>query len=116
MYPVTSVLCVWLWFFLTSQCAQVIGKYFGLDQDKDGDVDVMDLIYYLSRTKVGKHIGLEILHDKLNNMSMDPFQAIHNRLDLIQKKMDSESELLSKTTIGQNNDVGASIFQKDHTE
>ena len=99
MYPVTSVLCIWLWFFCTSQIAQQIGKYWGLDQDKDGDVDVMDLIHYLSQTKLGRYIGLETLHDKLNKMSMDPFQAIHNRLDLIQKKMDSESELLSKSII-----------------
>ena len=99
MYPVTSVLCIWLWFFCTSQIAQQIGKYWGLDQDKDGDVDVMDLIHYLSQSKLGRYIGLETLHDKLNKMSMDPFQAIHNRLDLIQKKMDSESELLSKSII-----------------
>lgn len=99
MYPVTSVLCIWLWFFCTSQIAQQIGKYWGLDQDKDGDVDVMDLIHYLSQSKLGRYIGLETLHGKLNKMSMDPFQAIHNRLDLIQKKMDSESELLSKSII-----------------
>ena len=111
MYPITSVLCIWMWFFLTSQFAQLIGKHLGLDQDKDGDVDVMDLIHYLSQTKLGKYIGLETLHDKLNKMSMDPFQAIHNRLDRIQKKMDSESELLSKSIIGRNDDGNVSASE-----
>uniref|UniRef100_A0A7S0ASG7 EF-hand domain-containing protein n=1 Tax=Minutocellus polymorphus TaxID=265543 RepID=A0A7S0ASG7_9STRA len=117
MYPVTSVLCIWLWFFFTSQCAQVIGKYLGLDRDKDGDVDVLDLIHYLAQTKPGKYIGLEKLHDKLNKMSMDPFQAIHNRLDRIQKKMESESELLSKSIIGRNGEIrSTSEIQKNHSD
>lgn len=97
MYPIASVMVIWLWFFLTSQIAQVIGKNLGLDQDKDGDVDMLDLLHYLAQTKAGTYIGLEKLHARLNRISMDPFQAIHRRLDQIKQTMDSESELLSKS-------------------
>lgn len=96
-YPILSVLVIWLWFFLTSQIAQVIGRQLGLDQDKDGDVDMLDLLHYLAHTRAGKYIGLQRLHDRLNRMSMDPFQAIHRRLDQIKERMDSESDLLSKS-------------------
>ena len=75
----------------------MIGRQLGLDQDKDGDVDMLDLLYFLANTRAGKHIGLQNLHDRLNRLSQDPFQAIHRRLDQIKERMDSESDLLSKS-------------------
>ena len=33
LYPISSVLSIWLWFFLTSQAAQIIGHRLGLDMD-----------------------------------------------------------------------------------
>ena len=46
VYPVHSVLFPWTWFFLTSQIAQALGKYLGLDRDKDGDVDMLDFVFF----------------------------------------------------------------------
>lgn len=98
IYPVSSVFLVWLWFFLSSSLAQVIGQQLGLDHDGDGDVDFLDILHYLADTETGKKIGLRKLHDKLNRISMDPFLSIHKRLDQIAKKMNAESDMPNNGT------------------
>jgi hypothetical protein len=45
VYPVQSVLFLWTWFSLTSQVAQALGKYLGIETDKDGDVHMLDFLY-----------------------------------------------------------------------
>jgi hypothetical protein len=85
LYPVISVSSMLVFFFLTSQIAQVMGRRLGLDHDKDGDVDMLDLLSYAASTKWGKVLGLPKLHRMLNESMMDPFQEIHRRLDEIQR-------------------------------
>lgn len=85
MYPVLSVLTLWMFFFLTSQLAQVIGRRLGLDHDGDGDVDFLDLLSYAASTKWGKLLGIPIMHSMLNEATGDPFQEIRRRLDEIQE-------------------------------
>jgi len=83
LYPMASVISMWLVFFLSSQLFQVLGRKLGLDADEDGDVDFLDLLHCAARTKWGQWIGLPKLHEALNQASMDPFQEIKKRLDAI---------------------------------
>jgi hypothetical protein len=83
LYPITSVVGVWCFFFLISPLAQTIGRKLGLDHDKDGDVDFLDILHLVSETRWGKAIGLHKFHDMLNEATRDPFQEIHRRLDEI---------------------------------
>lgn len=89
LYPVYSVLAMWTFFFLTSQVAQALGKYLGLDADKDGDVDMLDFVYWASTTKVGKFVGLPGIYTMLNECTRDPFQEITRRLDALAEKVQS---------------------------
>jgi hypothetical protein len=84
IYPISSVLTMWTVFFLTSRLAQVLGRYLGLDQDKDGDCDLLDLLHYAAATKLGIRLGLPQLYRMLHESTMDPFKEIHRRLDEIQ--------------------------------
>ena len=88
IYPVTSVFVMWLFYFLTSQLAQTLGKSLGLDADKDGDVDFLDLLHWMASTRVGKICGFPALYDVLNKLNSDPFQEIHRRLDQITEHID----------------------------
>jgi hypothetical protein len=106
LFPMRSVMCLWLYFFLTSKVAQILGRRLGLDHDGDGDVDLLDILHYASTTRWGKTFGiLPKLHDLLNRSAMDPFQAIHRRLDQIQQLQKSDSQRLlvvneNSTSIG----------------
>jgi hypothetical protein len=84
LYPIASVPGMTLWFFLTSQLAQTLGKKFGLDSDGDGDVDWLDLLHAVGKTEVGRSMGIKKLYDFLNQCKFDPFKEIHRRLDRIQ--------------------------------
>jgi hypothetical protein len=68
LYPICSVLSIWVWFFLTSQAAQIIGHRLGLDMDKDGDVDSFDVLAWASKQWWGKYFWLEHVHGVLNAM------------------------------------------------
>jgi hypothetical protein len=92
IYPVYSVVALWLWFFLTSQVAQSLGRHWGLDADRDGDVDFLDFLQYFAHTQIGQRLGLQGLHDRLNDATMDPFQVIHQRLDQLKLHMERASE------------------------
>lgn len=85
LYPLASVLTMWLIFFLTSQCAQVIGKRLGLDVDEDGDVNMLDLLHFLSNRPFGRAIGLPRLYSILKESSLNPFDQINRRLDDLQQ-------------------------------
>ena len=91
LYPITSVAIMCLWFFLTSQLAQTIGKRLGLDHDGDGDVDWLDLLHFVAQTDIGNAIGLMKLHNLLNQANQDPFQEIHHRLNMIDRKINTSS-------------------------
>jgi len=92
MYPITSVSTVWLFFFLTSHIAQALGRKLGLDSDNDGDVDMLDLLHFVAKTRIGTWLGLPQLHAWLDDATRDPFQEIHRRLDRIQEQTDSHYE------------------------
>lgn len=86
LYPVTSVAVVWLVFFVKSKAFQALGLYYGLDADKDGDVDWLDVVEVLGRTKIGKVCKLDVLHNALNQK---PFQEeVLAKLHEIEKKVE----------------------------
>jgi hypothetical protein len=85
LYPIASVTVMLAWFFLTSKIAQTLGKRYGLDHDKDGDVDWLDCLHFFAETDLGTSIGLMRLHDLLNSATQDPFQEIHHRLNEIDR-------------------------------
>lgn len=95
LYPLLSVLTMWLFFFLTSQCAQVIGKRLGLDVDEDGDVNFLDLLHYLSNRPFGRAIGLPRLYSILKESSLNPFDEINRRLDELQTSTRSLGDNIS---------------------
>ena len=116
LYPITSVAIMCLWFFLTSQLAQTIGKRLGLDHDGDGDVDWLDLLHFVAQTDLGTAVGLMKLHNLLNQANQDPFQEIHHRLNMIDRKINTSSLNLGgmsserDANIGDSGGDGASIL------
>ena len=97
VYPVTSVFVIWFFFFLTSQMAQALGMYLGLDSDNDGDVDFLDLLHWMASTRVGRFLGMPVLYKMLNRLSCDPFHEIHKRLDRINERIAELSPYNSPT-------------------
>ena len=81
--PSASVGTIWVLFFLPSQLAQRIGIYLGFDQDKDGDVDILDLLDCVARTAPGKILRLNAVHSYLNEPRHNPFDDLVRRLDRI---------------------------------
>ena len=81
------------------QRAQYLGKKLGLDVDKDGDVDFLDLLQYLSQTKWGGAMGLTHLVKLLNESSLDPFLQINHRLDRIEMSTRSLGQTLSDRNV-----------------
>jgi hypothetical protein len=96
LYPLTSVMTMWSIFFLTSHCAQVLGKSLGLDVDQDGDVDLLDLLHYLSAQPLGRAVGLHRLYKILKESSLNPFDQINRRLDDLQQSTRSLSDIISQ--------------------
>eukprot|EP00339_Tiarina_fusa_P005862 CAMPEP_0117030198 /NCGR_PEP_ID=MMETSP0472-20121206/21801_1 /TAXON_ID=693140 ORGANISM="Tiarina fusus, Strain LIS" /NCGR_SAMPLE_ID=MMETSP0472 /ASSEMBLY_ACC=CAM_ASM_000603 /LENGTH=274 /DNA_ID=CAMNT_0004738173 /DNA_START=81 /DNA_END=905 /DNA_ORIENTATION=- len=85
LYPIEAVGTMCVWFFLTSQLAQTIGKRLGMDSDGDGDVDWLDLLHVLAKTRGGELLGLMSLHNILNQANQDPWQEVHHRLNEIDR-------------------------------
>lgn len=83
-YPVYSVVGLWVFFFLTSHLAQTIGRKMGLDSDGDGDIDFLDFLHVVAKTRCGQAMGLLKLHEMLNESAQDPFHAVNQRLNDIQ--------------------------------
>jgi hypothetical protein len=94
-YPVYSVIIIWIWFLLTSQVAQLIGRYLGLDTDADGNVDLLDFLYYCATTNWGRSIGLLHLHATIVKYAtkFDPLQEIKERLDQIAKELNDKNTM-----------------------
>ena len=90
-------LCYLVLFFLTSQMAQALGMYLGLDSDNDGDVDFLDLLHWMASTRVGRFLGMPVLYKMLNRLSCDPFHEIHKRLDRIIERIAELSPYNSPT-------------------
>ena len=111
LYPLYSVFTIWLFFFLTSQIAQVLGKNLGLDHDGDGDVDWLDLLHWASHTRLGKKVGLIRLHSFLNRSSLNPFLEIHRRLDEIQSTTRALNEQQSLRSLGDGHRDYSSLHQ-----
>lgn len=114
LYPLASVFVMTLWFFLTSQLAQTLGKKYGLDSDDDGDVDMLDLLHFLANTEIGSTLGLGKLHAVLNQCTGDPFQEIHRRLDRIHRSTELNSQRLLNAEGGpaSNGEQGGKSVQK----
>lgn len=94
LYPTTSVAVLWVIFFLPSRVAQLLGRHCGLDVDKDGDVDWLDLWHWVAtQTEWGKRWpGLRRSHAVLNewwsepNNTNPPWQAMQAQLDAMQQE------------------------------
>ena len=103
LYPIPSVISLWLIFFLKSQLFQVLGRRLGLDADGDGDVDVLDLLHCASRTSWGRWIGLPKLHEALRQAKVQPFQEIKRRLDEILNQTESVRALVTEQSVTNTN-------------
>ena len=101
LYPIPSVISIWIIFFSTSQMFQVLGRRLGLDVDGDGDVDVLDLLQCAARTSWGRWLGLPKLHHTLNQATINHWQEIKQRLD----------EILNRTAEG-NETVRSLLIQE----
>lgn len=101
LYPVSAVFAVWVWFFLSSHLAQVIGKYLGLDDDEDGNVDILDLLHYFAKMSWGECIGLLKLHAYLKQIRKDPLEEIRERLDDLVARYNETIEAASKSNRGE---------------
>jgi hypothetical protein len=93
VYPIASVLVMWVIFFLSSQIAQTLGKYLGLDSDADGDVDYLDLLHWAASKQMGKLLGIPFLYEFLNKLRTDPFIEIHKRLDRISESISHNKDI-----------------------
>jgi hypothetical protein len=87
LYPVTSVACLWVFFFSTSHVAQAIGRNMGLDGNRDDTVDFLDLLHILSESKWGAALGLRTLYNVLKEANRCHLREIHCRLDQIHGMM-----------------------------
>jgi hypothetical protein len=91
--PVLSVLIIWFGFFLTSQMAQMLGSYLGLDSDGDGDVDYLDLLHWAASKRLGKLLGLAALYKFLKKLNTDPFIEIHKKLDCMSQQISRKKDM-----------------------
>lgn len=90
-YPTVSVSVVWLCAFSTSRAGQMLGRRLGLDKDKDGDVDMLDVLAWAAERSWGKALRLDRIHAFLNPLAVDlPGQVrkIMAKLDQIDDKVD----------------------------
>jgi hypothetical protein len=83
LYPVTTVACLWVFFFCTSHFAQAIGRNMGLDGNRDGEVDFLDFLHQLSESRWGGALGLRTLYNVLKDANRNQLQEIHRKLDQI---------------------------------
>ncbi len=58
-----------------------------MDKDKDGDVDILDLLDCVARTPVGRVLRLNHVHGYLNAPRHNPFDDLVRRLDRIDSKV-----------------------------
>ena len=58
-----------------------------MDKDKDGDVDILDLLDCVARTPVGRVLRLNHVHSYLNAPRHNPFDDLVRRLDRIDSKV-----------------------------
>ncbi|KAL1525000.1 hypothetical protein AB1Y20_019876 [Prymnesium parvum] len=86
-FPITSVAAMLCWFVITSRACQSLGLYLGLDKDEDGDVDLLDLLAEIARTRVGTKLGLSHLHAWLNKPT-DPLKLIEQKLESLERKLE----------------------------
>mmetsp|Transcript_23679 Transcript_23679/g.71015 ORF Transcript_23679/g.71015 Transcript_23679/m.71015 type:complete len:245 (-) Transcript_23679:29-763(-) len=86
--PMASVAALWVLFFLPSQLAQRLGLWLGLDADRDGDVDVLDVLDFFAETRLGVLLRLRGVHTYLNAPHHNPFDHVIARLDRIDSKID----------------------------
>jgi hypothetical protein len=93
VYPIVSVLCMWVIFFLSSQIAQTLGTYLGLDSDADGDVDYLDLLHWAASKRLGKLLGIPAVYKFLNKLHSDPFIEIQRKLDRISESISHSKDL-----------------------
>ena len=96
-YPMRSVMAMWSYFFLTSKAWHALGVRLGLDQDKDGDVDLSDVIKWASMRPWGRALRLHVLHAALNHDD-NPIETILRKLDRLDSKLDVASPPM---TLGQ---------------
>lgn len=101
LYPMTSVAAVWLACFLQSRLFQQIGLRLELDVDHDGDVDSMDIVKALAKTRLGRRLKLDAIHQFLNTVQAKTTQA---RLETIESKIDDIKHHVASTAGGASTD------------
>lgn len=62
LYPGYFVLLIWIIDFVKGELVQRVGKYLGLDQDNDGDVDLEDIFLFFANSSLGRSLGLKEVH------------------------------------------------------
>jgi len=87
LYPMVMTTFLCTGFLFSSRLFQVVGKYLGLDQDKDGDVDWLDLVAWASRKPVGQALRLNVLHKVFNTRRNATPEHILERLDQLESKI-----------------------------
>jgi len=100
-YPMLMALGLWSFFFLSSQVFQSVGTYLGLDQDADGDVDWLDILAWLASKPLGKTLGLDAIHQRLNARRHATLEHMIERVDELEQRLGAKVDILLGSSIAQ---------------
>ncbi len=102
----TTVAGIWLFHFLQSEEIQTLWKRLGLDKNRDGSVNIVDLITWAAEKKWGWWLGMKLLKDEIDAVRAKSLDAIIEKcINAKFKDLSAKIEKLEKMIAANQNPV-----------